>query len=380
MTRDHTAANRDRDYDGIASRLLQLRLDRAKESKIHKERIDSVKSGSLSALFSDKELKAPESKMGYEKHKRPERLRDLEAMFPPQDLTLTQEEKVERTQEFAKMNTATKRSWVKMEEQAGQVCDIMHIKSGYDPDNPNELYWPHHYKVMEIKNGERKISKDKVTAEWIKLNFHPDFLLACRMRSGEWLPVPLGDFRPAADPNTGTLETNVSVRFIQKEGENHCLFYSVASTLWYLGYKRAAKALQAQAVNAENAPSSTQLKQLMTILRLKHQQFGRHVKYNRPTSNGGTRTLDLGDLFLNGTARPIVAIPLGNDGSVTHAVCIIDFLVFDSTQPKALRLCRETIDSVCGDPGSQGIWEAYSLEPYQCVPQKRKVRQLPGST
>ena len=48
------------------------------------------------------------------------------------------------------------------------------------------------------------------------------------------------------------------------------------------------------------------------------------------------------------TEFPTVVVPQGRDGSVNHAVCIVDDLVFDSTQPKALKLCRETLDWVCG--------------------------------
>ena len=48
---------------------------------------------------------------------------------------------------------------------------------------------------------------------------------------------------------------------------------------------------------------------------------------------------------------PTVVIPRGYDMSVNHAVCVVDDLVFDSTQLKALCLFKETFDGICGDNG-----------------------------
>ena len=54
-------------------------------------------------------------------------------------------------------------------------------------------------------------------------------------------------------------------------------------------------------------------------------------------------------------AFPMVVIPRGIDNCVNHAICVMDDLVFDSTQPKALSLCKETFDWICGDEGCAGI-------------------------
>jgi len=53
---------------------------------------------------------------------------------------------------------------------------------------------------------------------------------------------------------------------------------------------------------------------------------------------------------------PTLVIPQGKDCGVNHAVCIVDDLVFDSTQAFALRLNKKTLDwSVNHEEGCQGI-------------------------
>ena len=57
------------------------------------------------------------------------------------------------------------------------------------------------------------------------------------------------------------------------------------------------------------------------------------------------------DLLADKSAFPTVVIPRGIDQCVNHAVCVVDDLVFDLTQPKALSLSKETFDWICGEDG-----------------------------
>jgi hypothetical protein len=42
---------------------------------------------------------------------------------------------------------------------------------------------------------------------------------------------------------------------------------------------------------------------------------------------------------------------VGNDGSIDHAVCVVDDLIFDARLPKNLKLCSESLDMICGPKG-----------------------------
>ena len=53
----------------------------------------------------------------------------------------------------------------------------------------------------------------------------------------------------------------------------------------------------------------------------------------------------------NKTRFPTVVVPYGKDGSNNHTIVVINDLIFDSTQAFAMKLCRESLDWICGDMG-----------------------------
>ena len=52
---------------------------------------------------------------------------------------------------------------------------------------------------------------------------------------------------------------------------------------------------------------------------------------------------------------PRIVLLKGNDGSMNHAVTVVDDLIFDSTQKFALKKCKESFDWCCGDEGCGGV-------------------------
>ncbi|WP_288992857.1 hypothetical protein, partial [uncultured Marinobacter sp.] len=43
------------------------------------------------------------------------------------------------------------------------------------------------------------------------------------------------------------------------------------------------------------------------------------------------------------------------DGANNHSFVVVDDLIFDSTQSCALKLCRESLDWICGEGGIASI-------------------------
>ena len=72
--------------------------------------------------------------------------------------------------------------------------------------------------------------------------------------------------------------------------------------------------------------------------------------------------MTLESLMEDKCALSTMVIPRGFDNCVNHAVCVMDDLVFDSTQPKALSLCKETFDWICGDKGCEGMHMALRFD------------------
>ena len=63
------------------------------------------------------------------------------------------------------------------------------------------------------------------------------------------------------------------------------------------------------------------------------------------------KKLSIEELINKKTRFPTVVVPLGKDGSNNHAIVVINDLIFDSTQAFAMKLCRESLDWICGDMG-----------------------------
>ena len=170
--------------------------------------------------------------------------------------------------------------------------------------------------------------------------------------------------------------TEVACKYKQGEHENYCLFFCVASMLFYRNYKKAAKRLKGMAEGYKSVDGNQQIKDLLGFLRQHAKQFGKCVKFGRGRVSKSRKELYVSDLLDEMQDFPVLVIPRGNDGMVSHAVCVVDDLVFDSTQACALKLTRETFDWICGDDGCGGIWEAYMLRAWRC-PDMRPPKTKP---
>jgi hypothetical protein len=89
------------------------------------------------------------------------------------------------------------------------------------------------------------------------------------------------------------------------------------------------------------------------------------------------KTLTLEEITMVLSPYPTVMIPFGSDSSLNHDICVIDNLIFDSTQSHALKCQLEAISWVC-DSGSKGVCDVYEAlrfqYPEQCSPLKRISR------
>ena len=93
-------------------------------------------------------------------------------------------------------------------------------------------------------------------------------------------------------------------------------------------------------------------------------QIGLSTSYNLPRCFGrgkrkkNSKKIDIQGLIRDKTPFPTVVIPIGKDKGVGHAVCVVDNLIFDSTQKFALRLSQESFGFVCGSEGCDGVYLA----------------------
>ena len=89
-------------------------------------------------------------------------------------------------------------------------------------------------------------------------------------------------------------------------------------------------------------------------------KIGRAVAYGHSIrSRGNKRELTLDSLLTELSPYPTVVIPVGKDGSTSHAICVVDDIIFDSTEANALYLKEESLNHICGREGIHGIHKAY---------------------
>jgi hypothetical protein len=61
------------------------------------------------------------------------------------------------------------------------------------------------------------------------------------------------------------------------------------------------------------------------------------------------------DLLENKMRFPTAVIPYGKDQLNNHAFVVVDDLIFDSTQTHGMKLCRESLNWICGEKGILSI-------------------------
>ena len=216
---------------------------------------------------------------------------------------------------------------------------------------------PAHYKgrVSNGRKGWKECDTPQINPKWVEYYFRRAFWGMLLLNPGKWFPVPIGQCREDIAPMY--LSTQVECVFQQKEAD-YCLFYCLASALHYMGYPNEAKNLAAQAENGLDTDGKSAVEALLAWMELifpslaGYQSFGNFNKKKKGFISVKT-------LCLERSPFPTVVVPLGKDKSLNHAVCVIDDLVFDSTQMFALKLKRKTFDWVVQADGVEMIHGAY---------------------
>jgi hypothetical protein len=127
----------------------------------------------------------------------------------------------------------------------------------------------------------------------------------------------------------------------------------VASALHHLNKKQIASVISSMATKYMYAPVDEQLNELGLIAQEKD--------WDLLVTKWMTR-IRVGKLDLKTETShrwAIVVIPLGGDGSIGHAITIVGYRMFDSTQSHALKLGKNSLDWCCANNhGFESIYMA----------------------
>ena len=216
-----------------------------------------------------------------------------------------------------------------------------------------------------------KINKEKgsdvrvlelLSLAWVGFNFDPVYLGLTKKAPHRWIPTVVGNNRPE-DSLTVPLDLMTTVKVNYKQGvHSQCLLKGLASALHYVGLKDGGSFISMKAPTFDGMDGEKCLKELMQLMQKGGKPIGRCEIYNKKNGKNCMIRLSTIDLLNKLTIYPTVLVLVGNDGSVNHAVTVVDDLIFDSTQEFALKLTMESLNWICGPLGMKDIGKTYRFK------------------
>jgi hypothetical protein len=170
------------------------------------------------------------------------------------------------------------------------------------------------------------------------------FLDDARSSPNTWVSLPLGDCS-YDEPPPMHLTTKVKCLYEQLD-RPYCVTYCMASALFYCGFVEEAQRLAAQASLLAPLPRMTQIDTIKGCFPNLVPSIGGHEMLGKRCqgNNKKKRRFTWSDLFSNITPYPTLVVPVTRDGNMTHAFCVVDDLIFDSSVPHALKLTMASVD------------------------------------
>ena len=180
-------------------------------------------------------------------------------------------------------------------------------------------------------------TKESIALEdlWVTQNFDENFLvqvMSCTRSTHAFIQIPPGDCRThqSVGPMNGP-----KIHYEQKDGEQTCMVYSIASALHYFGYKNIGSCVfngRKRFIHQNNA-----FNVFIEVLR------GTHAVLNQVRVAKDQFPSFLGAAFTG----IYLARLLGSDGKEDHCVVISQKWIFDSNFPNALPRTQESLDLCC---------------------------------
>jgi hypothetical protein len=210
----------------------------------------------------------------------------------------------------------------------------------------------------------------KVTEErdvdWIQLQYVKD----AKENPNVWVGPPIGDPFDRIPPDE--IRTNVRTLFEQLN-KPYCLTYSLASCLYYCGFDWQARILASQAMHFSKLHFDRALLDLKNFMENLCPLIGRPTLFGRRTKRHGKlrRELSWEMLFEDFVPYPTLIIPVMPDGSMSHAFCVVDDLIFDSITKYTLKLRKDAVEWIFNG-ANVDIYEAWRYN-MKCSPEGRKV-------
>jgi hypothetical protein len=215
------------------------------------------------------------------------------------------------------------------------------------------------YNFFLGKTATGKVYDYQLSPEWIEYVFNLVFTQLCRRFPGTWFHVPIGSARIEAElsenivsakssakseaeileetgsatieaESSNNLATDVFIAYKQRE-DDYCLPYAIASCLFYMGHPTAAEGVSDQAGDWCCMPGDKVLDAVRNHMIEHLPSEGQAMVFNQKKSKRRKLVqLTCSELISERTPYLTLIRPVGKDGSMDHAVCVVDDLIFDS--------------------------------------------------
>ena len=181
------------------------------------------------------------------------------------------------------------------------------------------------------------------------------------------------------DANTGDAPLELCTYetcLYQQHNNPYCIIYSFASAVRYCGFVEQAVWLHNSAPSFPTKDFDEQIAHLLSLTAPFLPLIGGATFYGSRTNRHDRkkRVLDWETLFSDLTIYPTIVIPiLRENGQCTHAFCVVDDLIFDSTTPCALKLGMDSVRWLFRERETD-IYEAYRFNVKVSPSKKNKVK------
>jgi hypothetical protein len=301
----------------------------------------------------------------------------MKEIFPDEGSELNEEEKKQYAIWLRKIPDSYREKLTQEDHDVREISGLMFVPQKVDRTDRNFILTAHYrYKAMNEK-GKEEVNPMKITTQWVAGCFKKMYIKYLKAHPGVYFPVPKGASTDESAPNN-LLVTDVLTTHRQRPGQDTCLYYSIASALHYIGLRQEANTVLNRAKEVIGIPSNEQIKAMTQMMKEVVPKIGLYSIHNTADSRGVRKSeFSLEEFCQARNQYPCVCFPVGNDGSENHTITVVDDLIFDSTQPNALKLCADSVHWICGQQGCLRIKSAYRFEhPYKTKKKNQLVRLL----
>ena len=183
---------------------------------------------------------------------------------------------------------------------------------------------------------------EELSEDWVLKEFGEEKVATWKQmgeKGRSWYPIPIGNsVSETTLISEEIVDGNKMPRIEYNQGtKNTCIFDSAASALHYLGYERVARIIH---IEGQTNIMTMDAGKMDCLVQLMREHCGTMIASKmEPKREDGFEFLCASDM--------LTVVPRGDDGNTSHAVTVVDSMIFDSNYTNALPFCKESMDKIC---------------------------------